>query len=54
MNLSEVQVRFYQLDTAVLKADTKAKDLVLNLDDKILLVNTVLYCKFGSCARPYG
>jgi len=46
MNLSEIQVRFYRLDTAVLKAATKAKDSVHNLDDKILLVSTVLQVWF--------
>ena len=46
MNLSEVQARFYQLDTPVLKAATKAKDLVHNRDDKILLVSTVLQIWF--------
>lgn len=46
MNLSEVQIRFYQLDTAVLKAATKAKDSVHNLDDNILLVSTVLQVWF--------
>jgi hypothetical protein len=44
--LSEVQARFYQLDTAVLKAATKAKPLVHNRDDQILLVNTVLQVWF--------
>jgi hypothetical protein len=46
MNLSEVQARFYQIDMAVLKAATNAKDSVHNRDDKILLVSTVLQVWF--------
>jgi hypothetical protein len=46
MNFSEVHVGFYQLDTAVLKAATKAKDSVHNRDDKILLVSSVLHVWF--------
>jgi hypothetical protein len=46
MNLSEVHARFYQLDMAVLKAATKAKDSVHNRDDNILPVSSVLHVWF--------